>query len=304
MFSVTDYIREDLIVTNFKAKNRNESIAKLIDILYRVNPSSAGSVKKEKALKMVIEREDSQSTGVGEALAFPHARIEGWLECAVVIAKNSEDIDFNSIDKKPVRFIVLIISSGDKPYLVLQIMASIIRCIKNNKMLSILKDGITPREIYDEFKSQDSTKLILARDIMRPVKIFVKLDDKVESAVKLMHLNFLDALPVVDENHFYKGVVSCFDIFNYSIPDFFNQLQTVSFVRHLDPFEKYFIVKSGLTVKDILVKDNYIISQEATLMEIIFELSVKNKVKLFVLENDRLAGEIDRFSLIDKVLFF
>ncbi len=304
MFSVTDYIREDLIVTNLKAKNRNGAIAKLIDILYQANPSAAGSVTKEKALKMVIEREDSQSTGVGEALAFPHARIEGWLECVVVIAKSSEDIDFNSIDKKPVRFMVLIISSDDKPYLILQIMATIIRCIKNNKMPNVLKDGITPREIYDEFKSQDSTKLILARDIMRPVKTSVKLDDNVESVVKLMHLNFLDALPVVDENRFYKGVISCFDIFNYSIPDFFNQLQTVSFVRHLDPFEQYFIVKSGLTVKDIMVKDNYVISQEATLIEIIFELSVKNKVKLFVLENGRLAGEIDRFSLIDKVLFF
>ena len=63
-------------------------------------------------------------------------------------------------------------------------------------------------------------------------------------------------------------------------------------------------MRHGLAVKDILAHGDYVISEEATLMEIIFQISIKNKVKLFVLEDNRLVGEIDRFSLIDKVLFF
>ncbi len=304
MFNITNYIKEELIVTNFKAKNKNEAISELIDSIYRVNPSAFGSVKRKEALELVLERERSQSTGVGDGMAFPHARIKGWGGCTVAIASSPNGIDFGSVDKKPAHFIVLIISSDEQPYLILQIMAAIIRSIANNKQLSVFRDGVTAGEILERFRAQDSSKLILAHDIMHPVKIFVKMNDTVESAAHLMHLNRLDALPVVDENHFYKGVISCFDIFAYSIPDFFSQLQTVSFVRHLDPFEKYFNMKHGLTVKDILGKGDYVISEKATLMEIIFQLSVKNKIKLFVLNDNRLAGEIDRFSLIDKILFF
>ncbi|MBU0684152.1 MAG: PTS sugar transporter subunit IIA, partial [Candidatus Omnitrophica bacterium] len=179
MFYITDYIREDLIIANLRAKNRNDAIMELIDKLYRVNPSAAGSVKKEEAFNRVIERENSQSTGVGDCLAVPHARIEGWGACTVVIAASSEGINFDSIDQKPVSLVALIISSENEPYLILQIMAALIRAIKDSKILKVLKRGIKAREIYNSFKSQNSTKLILARDIMRPVKIFAKMNDNV-----------------------------------------------------------------------------------------------------------------------------
>ncbi|MDD3375133.1 MAG: PTS sugar transporter subunit IIA [Candidatus Omnitrophica bacterium] len=304
MFDILSYLYEDLITVNLKAENKNDAIKELIDTIYQKNPLATGSVSKEDAIKAVMKRESSESTGIGEGLGFPHARIKGWNNCVVAIAGNLKGIDFNSMDGEKVHFIALIISPDETPYLILQVMAALIRGIRNNKKLCSFGSGLTVKEIYDELRMQHSAKVVLAQDIMRSAKFFLKMNDSVESAVRLMHLNQVDTLPVVDENHQYKGAVSCFDIFNYGIPDFFNQLQTVSFVRHLDPFEKYFIMKNGLTVKNILRDSNLVISQDDTLMEIIFQLSVKNKAKLFVVKDGRLVGEIDRFSLIDKVLFF
>jgi predicted transcriptional regulator len=58
-------------------------------------------------------------------------------------------------------------------------------------------------------------------------------------------------------------------------------------------------------VKDVFVEDSKPIHKDSTLLEVIFEMTVKNKSKLFMVEEDgTLAGVIDRFCIIDKILFF
>jgi CBS domain-containing protein len=100
------------------------------------------------------------------------------------------------------------------------------------------------------------------------------------------------------------GEISCLNIFTYSIPDFFSRLQTVSFVRHLDPFEKYFRLKKGLKVKDLYVPSTRTIAENTTLMEIIFEMTTNNKSRLYVVDESGLVGVVDRFTVIDRILFF
>lgn len=306
MIDVTQYIHEDLIISDLKALNKNEAISELIDCLYRVNPSAFGSVIKKNALSAIMEREAVESTGVGEGMAFPHGRIKGWRKSSVVIGISSQGIDFAGADGKLVHFVGLIVSSLEEPYIILQIMAAIIRFFKETSGVDAFWKGLTAREIYEKFSANkiDATKIILAKDIMRTAKIVVQMDTTVEEAVRLMHLNQLDALPIVGNDNYYEGMITCFDIFNYGIPNFFHQLQTVSFVRHIDPFEKYFNMKLNLVIRDIFVQADSTVHQDSTLLEVIFQLCVKNKIKLFVLNNGRLAGEIDRFSLIDKILFF
>ncbi len=120
-----------------------------------------------------------------------------------------------------------------------------------------------------------------------------------------MHLDRRSILPVVNENNRFYGEISCYDIFAFGMPDFFRQLQTISFVRHIDPFEKYFNIKKGLSVKDLDLKEGKGIKKDSTLLEIVFEMTVKKKSKLFIVEDDgTLSGVIDRFCIIDKILFF
>jgi CBS domain-containing protein len=63
-------------------------------------------------------------------------------------------------------------------------------------------------------------------------------------------------------------------------------------------------MKHNLIVKDILKSKGTAIPEDTTLVEMIFQLAIKNKPKLFVVNDGRLVGEIDRFSIIDKILFF
>ena len=80
-------------------------------------------------------------------------------------------------------------------------------------------------------------------------------------------------------------------------------LKTISFVKHMDPFEKYFHIDGTTRISDLLGKrETPVIGAAATLMEIIFEMTTNNKHILYVVEDGRLVGVVDRFNIIDKIL--
>ena len=308
MINVSQYVKHELIIPDIKTQNKEEAIRLLVNRIYEVNsnyfPIEYNNVKLYKA---VIERENIQTTGLGNSVAIPHARITGYRDLSIAIAISKNGIEWNSLDGKPCRVICLMVSPANKPYLILQATASFIRFLNSPEYFAkITEKTLSAGNIAEILKRsiRHAEPVVNARDIMRPAEHWARLEDSVEHAAQVMHLNRLDILPVIDEEDNFYGEISCSDIFTYGIPDFFNQLQTISFLKNIDPFEKYFKYKKDLKVRDIYYNHANTLTKDATLMEIIFEMTVKNKLKLFVVSNGKLVGIIDRFSIIDKILFF
>ncbi|MDP8298746.1 MAG: PTS sugar transporter subunit IIA [Candidatus Tantalella remota] len=308
MIDISQYLNSQSMVPELKASTKEGAIKLLIEKIYQEPGGDDIAVSKDEAYNSVMNRESLQSTGIGNELAFPHARIEGWGEFRLAMGVLRDGVDFNSLDGNPAKFIFLMISSPEQPYMILQAMAAIIRFIGDmGPEGEILSNSIKIDRILNimQKKEIEATEHVLAYDIARPVKDFVTLKTPIEDVTQKMHIKRISILPVVqDDNRFY-GEISCHDIFTFGMPDFFRQLQTISFVKHVDPFEKYFSINKGLRVEDLGLKEGTGIKKDSTLLEIVFELAVKKKSKLFMLEDDRtLAGVIDRFSIIDKILFF
>ena len=306
MIDIKKYIDPDLIVADLKAKTKVEAIRELAEKLLSKRPACIDkNLTVDQLTEKAMDRENVQSTGLGSGLAFPHARIEQCSEFACVIGYSSEGIDFKSRDGQKAHLICLMVSCIGKPYIILQVMASLARFI-SEEGLELQNKTMTQDQIHSLLFNNISVtrKQILARDIMRPTRKTINIDDSVQNAARVMHLNHIDILPVVDQDGNLMGEVSCLDIFRYGIPDFFNQLQTVSFVKHIDPFEKFFKFQKELLIKDIYNHRAPSVNEDITLMEIIFEMTVKNHAVLYVVDDGKLTGIIDRFSIIDKILFF
>ena len=305
---LSQYFYDDLIIPKLQANTKADAIKELIALVYAKGFADKALLSPQNCLEAVLEREKMQSTGIGNGLGFPHARIDRWSRFILAIGISPDGLDFNSADKQKVHFVCLMLSSTREPYIILQAMSAVIRCIqKNGNLNSMLTRDLSPADLSRIFKQSvlKTTKQILAKELARPVKIFVYADHKIEEATRLMHLNQSDVLPVVNREHKFLGEVSCLEVFKYGMPQFFQQLHTISFVRHIDPFEKYFQLKKNLKVEDLMHQRHSPIGKEATLMEIVFLLTVKNRDKLFVVEDSgKLFGVIDRFTIIDKILFF
>jgi mannitol/fructose-specific phosphotransferase system IIA component (Ntr-type) len=307
MSELNNYIKPELIIEDLKVQTKEQAIAQLVDRIFQASSGNTlGKLTSREVYAEVMKRENIQTTGMGNGLAFPHGRLEQCSDLIVAIGVSKEGIDFKSLDGQPCNIICLMLSPAQKPYIILKTMAALARFFAKRENISRILSGMSNEQIADTIKFFEltTTKTITAQEVMRPVAHTVTLDITLEQATYIMHLNQIDVLPVINANGVLCGEISCLKIFTYGIPDFFNQLETVSFVKNLDPFEKYFKFRKDLKVSDIYDSAANTIRMDTTLMEIIFEMTVKNKPTLFVIDNGKLVGEVNRFTIIDKILFF
>ncbi len=306
LIDIGKYIDPDFIIPDLTATTSNEAIKALIDRITAVKPDFFNDDFTDSELYLEMsDHELIRSSGLENGLAVPHVRLEKCQDFICVIGVSKAGIDFNSKDGKLSHFICLMVSPSNEPYVILQALGSFSRFFYNQANVDALIEKTEPADIAEMIKHgfYGSTKSLLAGDLMRPVDKCVNLETSINETAKIMNIYHYDILPVTDIDGNMCGEISCLNIFSYGIPDFFNQLQTVSFVKHLDPFGKYFQYQQNLKVKDIYNKNAPVISDEATLMEIIFLVTARNQSTLYVVNNKKLAGIIDRFSILDKILF-
>ncbi len=306
MAELLKYVKAQTIITNMDCENKQQAITMLVEKAFNENNKNIlDGLSKQQAANEIIERENISTTGIGNTLAFPHGRFDQCSDLVVAIGVCKKTVDFNSVDKKKCRIVCLMLSPAKKPYIILQLMAALTAVLREEKNVEKITKMKSPQQVA-QFLTKTATtdsRAIFAKDIMRPVKKVAKIEEAVEKITRIMHLKHYDVLPVVNDENVLCGQISCLNIFAYGIPDFFKQLQTVSFVRFMDPFEKYFKLKKDLKVKD-LYEPHISIDKNATLMEIIFQMVAKNEAEIFVVDEGKLVGIIDRFSIIDRILFF
>ena len=112
-----------------------EAIATSIDI------PSIGDVHRA-----ILERESLVSTGLGNGLAIPHAKLPDIADFTVGLGIHQTGLEFDSIDDSPVHILVMILGPNSKQELYLQVLSRVTHFLKDNRdRLLELED---PAEIY------------------------------------------------------------------------------------------------------------------------------------------------------------
>jgi len=79
----------------------------------------------------LAEREKLGSTGVGEGVAIPHARVPGLPQLAACLGRSRQGIGFQAIDGKPARLFVALFAPESSAGTHLQALARVSRIFKN-----------------------------------------------------------------------------------------------------------------------------------------------------------------------------
>ena len=302
--NLSELLRKEYLVCNLKAATRDDALKELLSLC----DLSMEDFSFDDVFSELLEREEEQTTGIGEGIAFPHARLTGLSKIHILIGISQKGIDFNAMDRKPVNFFVMMLVNRIRPNDLLTTRAAIIKLLMKPGVKEKMLEENSPDAVWEIIRNSE-IKVdyeITAKDIMRPYVSHILPNATISDAARELHKHHIDSLPVIDENNIFRGEISCYDLFSYGLPEFFNSLHVISFVKHMNPFEKYFHVDKTKHVTDLLAGkalENSIISADATLMEIVFEMTVKNKEFLYVLSEDgKLRGILDRYSIIDKIL--
>jgi fructose-specific phosphotransferase system IIA component len=150
--NLLDILTPECIKAPLDAAEKHGAIDELVDVL-----AAAGRVKDPAALKEAVwTREQTRTTGIGQGLAIPHGKSAGVESLAMAIGKPAQPMDFQALDSRPVRLIVLLASPVDRTSDHIHALARISRLMMMDDFRERIYAAQTPWEIYDLFRVQES----------------------------------------------------------------------------------------------------------------------------------------------------
>ena len=113
------------------------------DLVYSIKKGADAEV----IVSTLLKREELGSTGIGKGIAIPHCRSLVVEKLEIAVGRTSKPISFNSIDKKPVSLIFLIIAPPQDPgnqYLIT--LGKIVQIAKEITKKNLIQKAKTPEE--------------------------------------------------------------------------------------------------------------------------------------------------------------
>jgi len=143
-FDFMKHLCENCMIVPLSHTNKNDAIFELTDIM-QINGKFAHT---KDVFDTVIEREKLMSTGLGDGVAFPHARTDEVDTISAAIGISRVGIDFGAIDKKPVYIIVVILSplKASSPHL--QFLAEMSKVLSKPEAREKLINAKDAKELY------------------------------------------------------------------------------------------------------------------------------------------------------------
>ncbi len=95
-----------------------------------------------------VERERLGSTGVGNGVALPHARIDGIDRVMVGFARLSEPLDFDSVDNRPVDLVAFLLAPSDAAGAHLRALARVSRQLRREEKRAKLRAAPDAQSLF------------------------------------------------------------------------------------------------------------------------------------------------------------
>ncbi len=199
---------------------------------------------------------------------------------------------------------MLFIVPEEDPAISLKLMAQMTRFLFNPENRQCLREAENSDQIVLQLQEADfdTDASFIAGEIMRPLRFVVNQNMTLRKVTRQMFNHGTNATVVVDENMTPLGEITCSTLFQFGLPDFFSSLHSVAFIKDYDPFDKYFKDETKLTAGDIMSQDLVTVPQNSTLMELVFMLAIKGLSKVYVVDNNRVVGEISQNTLLDRIM--
>ena len=95
-----------------------------------------------------VERERLGSTGVGNGVALPHARIEGIDRVMAGFARLAEPLDFDSVDGRPVDLVTFLLAPADAASAHLRALARVSRLLRREEQRAKLRAAPDAQSVF------------------------------------------------------------------------------------------------------------------------------------------------------------
>jgi len=131
---IGDLLEPGAVTLRVSAANKRQVLGVIADVAARAFGVDAGE-----ALEGLIERESAGSTGVGQGVAIPHARLSDIDRVRAVFVRLETPVAFGAVDDKPVDLLVALFAPRDADSSHLRALARISRMMRQPELREQLR---------------------------------------------------------------------------------------------------------------------------------------------------------------------
>ena len=147
---ISGMISDDRII-RIEIKSKEDALVKLAELLGKLQFVN----DTDDLVRAILDREEIMSTGIGQEIAVPHAKLSSVKNFAISLGIISNGIEYDSLDKLPVKIIAMIIApeGQESTYLkILKKVTEILRVRANREKIINFEAQNKPCEIIDMFR--------------------------------------------------------------------------------------------------------------------------------------------------------
>lgn len=150
---ISDILNENLVMTGLQGSSKEEIIDAMIDLV----ASSPKVLDKMRVRDAIFEREKIMSTGVGNGFAIPHGKTDAVSDIVAAFAVTAEEIDYQSLDEKPVRLVFLLVGKDSMVGPHIKLLSRISRLMNKEEFRRRLLEVTSSREIIEMFRQEEAS---------------------------------------------------------------------------------------------------------------------------------------------------
>ena len=141
---LADLLHPERVRIGLAMSNKEDALRAIASLLCMPE----GTANEEVVYDVLLERERLASTGIGSGVAIPHGRYDGVDELRAAVAVCPAGVDFDAVDRLPVRLLVGIVGPRSMPQKHLAALAGVSRVLRNDEKRQALLKAADNAEAY------------------------------------------------------------------------------------------------------------------------------------------------------------
>ena len=147
---ILDVLDKEAILVDLKSDDKKGVLEELVTPAARI-----AGVNHEEVMRVLLDREQLGSTGIGGGIGIPHGKLKGLKSLVLGFGLSRKGVDFESIDGKPTHIFFLLVTPENSTGLHLKLLARISRILKNDLFKERLLGAVGSDEILSIIKEED-----------------------------------------------------------------------------------------------------------------------------------------------------
>ncbi len=149
---ISEFLSPEAVIADLRAKDKQEVLRELSAALARAHPS----LKEERLVEVLREREKLGSTGIGEGVAIPHGKLAGMTQLLAAFGVSRGGVDFEAIDGRPTHLFFALVAPENSAGVHLKALARISRLFKNARFRASILEASTVAAIHELIVQEDA----------------------------------------------------------------------------------------------------------------------------------------------------